>query len=752
MIYTYQIFIKGIVQGVGFRPFIYNLVKDKKLNGIVRNSTKGVEIIVNCDDKKIDFLIEEIQLKAPPLAHILAISYQKITYKKFKDFTILHSEFSEGITLVHPDVATCKDCEAELFDKRNYRYLYPFINCTNCGPRFSIIKALPYDREKTTMKTFEMCERCKKEYSEPENRRFHAEPICCEKCGPNVYYNNYRGIEAIKEIALLIDNGSIVAVKGLGGYHLICDATNNSALVVLREKKRRRSKPFAVMCKNVATLKHYVELSDEEIVILESRESPILVIKKHIEGLSPLVNPIDNNRSIGIMLPYTPVHKLIFSFIKTPFIIATSGNLVDEPISINAESAEEKLNIITRHFLHHTRDIYNRVDDSVVTLIENKIYTIRRARGLAPYPILLSKSRADVAIGLGAHLKNTLCLNIDNFAVVSQFIGDLDSFETISFFDETLDHLLKLYNKKASLYLTDLHPDYYTSGYAANSNVPYKVIQHHLAHFASCMAENNLTDNIIGVIFDGVGLGYDGDIWGGEFFIKMGAFKRVYHLDYYKQAGGDAAAIFPYRMLISYLYKEGLLSSNKEVVQNIFEINNNELSILEYILKNDINAPKTSSMGRLFEGVGSLLLKLKKNEFEAHSAMALEALCVDNLDEFYPFTTEKNIIFIGKLIESIFSDFLKGTSKNLIATKFHNTIAQIILHCCNNIKKLFHLNDVVFSGGVFQNIYLLKRSIKLLREHDFNVFLHSRVPPNDGGISLGQVYFDLMDFKYEQSI
>jgi hydrogenase maturation protein HypF len=599
------------------------------------------------------------------------------------------------------------------------------------------------------MNIFDMCEECNDEYIAPENRRFHAEPICCEKCGPNVYYNNYKGIEAIKKIATLIDEGSIVAVKGLGGYHLICDATNDKSVAFLRDKKRRNNKPFAIMCKNILTLQNYLQLNEEEISLLESRESPIVIIRKKIQFLSPLVNPVDKNKSIGIMLAYTPIHKLLFHFIKTPFIIATSGNIVDEHICISTKSAEDKLKTFTDHFLHHTRDIYNRVDDSVATIVEKKIYTLRRARGLAPYPILLPLEEKNVVVGLGAHFKNTICLNISNFAIVSQYIGDLDSVETITFFQENLNHLLNLYNKKAEVYITDLHPDYYTSTFAANSQIYHKSVQHHLAHMASCMAENNLTDNLIGIVFDGVGLGFDGKIWGGEIFIKEGTFRRIYHLKYYKQPGGDAAAIYPYRMFISYLYEEDLLLKYIDLVKKTFEINNNELTILENILNSGINAPMTSSMGRFFESVGSFLMKLKYNEFEAHTAIALESECVDNLNESYSFSIEKNIINVRDTIENILRDVISEKKINIIATKFHNTVATIIFKSCENIRNIANINDVILSGGVFQNIYLIKKSIKLLQENGFNVFFHSRIPSNDGAISLGQVYYNLMDFTYE---
>jgi hydrogenase maturation protein HypF len=746
---TYKINIEGIVQGVGFRPFVYKLAEKMQLTGQVTNQSNGVEIIVNCNEKEIDTFLESIKRNAPPLAHILSIYRKKVDHMDFHSFSIANSTTTVGITFVPPDVATCKDCERELFDNNNFRFHYLFINCTNCGPRYSIIKGLPYDRDKTTMNIFKMCEKCKEEYSDPTNRRFHAEPVCCESCGPNVYYNDYKAISAVKKIAGLIDGGFIVAVKGIGGYHLMCDAANDNALNLLRISKRRKSKPFALMCKDIATLEKYIDIADEERNLLESREAPIVIIKKQIPSISPLVNPVDCNKSAGIMLPYTPIHKLIFNFVKTPFLVATSGNIADEPICVDVKGAEKKLKIFTHHFLHHTRDIYNRVDDSVVTTVEKKIYTVRRARGLAPYPILLPKESLDVVVGLGGHLKNTLCLNIGRYAIVSQYIGDLDNIEAIDFFHETLYHLLQLHRAKTELFLVDMHPGYYTATFAANSNIPYKSVQHHLAHMASCMAENNLTDNLIGVVFDGVGLGIDGKIWGGEIFIKQGSFKRIYHLKNYKQPGGDAAARFPYRMFISYLYEEKLLFKYIDKIKQVYELDDKELILLENILTHSINTPMTSSMGRLFEGVGSLLCKIKQNEFEAHAALTLESMCIDDVDESYGFTINNNIIYIREILEGLLCDFFSINNLNMIATKFHNTVVKIILKCCENVRDLYGINDVILSGGVFQNIYLIKKSIKVLKENRFNVFFHSRIPPNDGGISLGQVYYDLMGFMYE---
>ena len=748
MWHTYRINIEGIVQGVGFRPFIYKLAEKMQLKGQVSNLSNGVEIIVNCNEKEIDAFLESIKRDAPPLAHILSFSCERIDNREFHSFSIVNSTTTAGITFVPADIATCKDCERELFDSTNVRFQYPFINCVNCGPRYSIIKGLPYDRDRTTMDVFKMCEQCKKEYSDPANRRFHTEPICCESCGPNVYYNDYKGVSAIKKIAALISDGFIVAIKGIGGYHLMCDATNHNALNLLRIRKKRESKPFALMCKDITTLQTYVDITNEERNLLESRESPIVIIKKHISIISPLVNPINQNRSVGVMLPYTPIHKLIFNFVKTPFLVATSGNLVDEPICIDAKGAEKKLNIFTDHFLHHSRDIYNRVDDSVVTTIDKKIYTLRRARGLAPYPILLPKESLRTVVGLGAHLKNTLCVNINKYAIVSQYIGDLDNIETIDFFHETLNHLLQLYKAKAEFFLVDMHPNYYTTTFAAASHIPYRAIQHHLAHMASCMAENNLTDNLIGIVFDGAGLGFDGNIWGGEMFIKQNSFKRAYHLKYYKQPGGDAAAKFPYRMLFSYLYEEKLLSKYIDIIKETYGLVNRELTLLENMLTYSINTPLTSSMGRLFESIGSLLCKIKQNEFEAHAALVLESMCIENIDECYEFAIHNNIINIREMFEGILYDFINVPHVNIIATKFHNTVVQIILKCCEHIRDLHSINDVVLSGGVFQNIYLIKKSIKLLKENDFNVFFHSKIPSNDGGISLGQVYYDLMGYMY----
>jgi hydrogenase maturation protein HypF len=744
---TYSILISGIVQGVGFRPFIYNVAQQLHITGWVKNTPLGIKLNITCSKSILDDFIVQIKTNAPPLSHILTINYREITSKNFTDFQIKTSVPGRGVTLISPDIAICDDCVKELFNINDKRYLFPFINCTNCGPRYSIIRNLPYDRAKTTMDEFELCDDCLKEYIDPLNRRFHAQPVCCHKCGPHIYMGDLQDIEAIKYAAVLIDNGEIIAVKGLGGYHIICDAGNDKVVETLRKFKKRNYKPLAVMCKDIVTLKKYIKLDESYYNLLTSAQAPIVILNQRIKALSKLINTIDN--TTGIMLAYTPLHKILMEFTKTDFIVATSGNIKDEPISIENEDAEKKLSIYTKQILHHNREIFIRVDDSVATLVNKKLYILRRARGFAPYPVLLPKKSARPIMGLGAHLKNTICLGLANYAFVSQYIGDLDNVETIDFFKEVLKYFTNTFNVVPEVYITDLHPDYFTSRWADKTEGKIEKIQHHLSHMSACMAENNLKDNVIGVIFDGVGLGMDSKIWGGEFFVKKNKFKRIYHLEYYKQPGGDSASINPYIMLVGYLYKNKLLQMAIPIIEKSLKVTAKEIDLIVSIIESNINSPETSSMGRLFEAVGSLLSGIKQNEFEAHTAIALEGYCDATIDEYYPYSIENNIIIIADLLFSIIEDLIKNIDKSVIATKFHNTIACMILEICTILRQSYMIKDVVLSGGVFQNKYLLEKTIKLLQDNFFCVFCHSRIPANDGCISLGQVYYNIMNFSFD---
>ncbi len=744
---TCKININGIVQGVGFRPFIYSLAKKYNLNGTVTNTDNGVEIIININDNKINPFVDEIKNNCPPLAHISKIKYEFVEKKDLKDFKIINSQNEGGITFVSPDTAICKDCERELFDKNDRRYLHPFINCTNCGPRYNIIKNIPYDRKTTVMSDFSMCQNCFNEYHNPLNRRFHAQPICCNECGPEVYSGNLRGIDAIKFIAEKINEGEIVAVKGLGGYHIICNATDSKPVEKLRKLKNRFAKPFAIM----ATMNVIKELplSAKEKDFINSPQAPIVIVNWKNNELSDLINPLNNR--IGLMKSYTPLHVLILNFTNTNFIVATSGNLKDEPIVTEEGEAEKKLSKFTKYFLHHNRRIHNGIDDSVATVINDKIYIIRRARGFAPYPVSMPFESKAETVGLGAHLKSTITLQSKNFAFVSQYIGDLDNFETTEFYNKTYEKMCHLFGISPEIAICDYHINYYSSEFAEKSKFKIKKIQHHLAHMFSCMAENGLKDDVIGIIFDGTGLGKDNAIWGGEIFsMKKGQIIRDFYLKYIKQPGGDASAKNPYMMLISYLIHYGLIDKFINFLTTDFGIKANEISLISQMIEKSINSNDTSSMGRFFEAVGSLLSKTKTNEFEGHTAIILESMAekAEDSNESYNFEIKNGEISHKLFLEELAEDFSNGVDKNMIALKFHNTIVEIITECCLTIKNKKKLKNVVLSGGVFQNILLLKKTILKLEENGFDVFIHSKVPTNDGGISLGQIYGNVLNFDY----
>jgi len=736
---AYQITVDGIVQGVGFRPFVYTLAVSMRIKGYVKNSTYGVIIHLECSEQEMENFLKRLKDEAPKNSKILDITIEKTPDLNLKDFTIEKSTPEKGITLIPSDLSICKDCASELFDPSNRRYLYPFINCTNCGPRYSIIKNIPYDRDKTTMANFIMCPDCKKEYLDETDRRFHAQPNCCDICGPSVYLGDLKGVEAIKECASLVDKGEIVAIKGLGGYHLICDARNEEAVNRLRRLKKRKVKPFAVMVKDIKYIEDFItqELKD----FFDSPVAPIVIIDAN-DLLPSSISPV--NKKIGFMKAYTPLHQILFHFLKTDFLIATSGNEKDEPIVIDEKDAENKLNKFTNYFLHHNRPIHTRVDDSVFTIFEDKPYPIRVSRGFAPIPIITGIFYKESYYGAGAGLKSHIALTKGKYSIVSQYIGDLDNAESAEFYEETFEKLTHLFEIDVKKVITDLHPDYYSTifaeKYAEKKGLKTIKLQHHKAHLFSIMAEHRKTDNVIGVIFDGTGLGEDGAIWGGEIFYKKGETNRRFHLKYFRQPGGDAAAKAPYRMLIGYLLQIGMDEQIIEKVENRFN-SKGEVQIIKSIINKSINSPLTSSMGRLFEAIGSILTGVKTNEFEGHAAIALESIAKSTYTGRYDYEINDYEIDISKIIESVISDFFKKIPPEEISFKFHKTIAHIILDCCRIIREETEIDTVLFSGGVFQNILLLKLAGDLLKENGFPPLHHHILPPNDASIALGQVYY-----------
>ena len=727
---TFQIDISGIVQGVGFRPFIYNLAKKHSFNGSVTNTGDGVTIFVNCDDPS--GFISDIRRLAPPLSVISSVTSTEVKHMDYNDFTIDITKNSGGLAFVTPDTAICENCAKEILDPANRRYHYPFTNCTDCGPRYTIIRDMPYDRHKTVMDVFKMCSECQAEYEDPTDRRFHAQPNACERCGPYVSYRDLAGYAAIKHVARLIDSGEIVAVKGLGGYHLMCDAKNDEAVLKLREAKNRPDKPLAVM-----TLPENIDglnATDDEKQLILSSVAPIVVIPDPKADVSPLVSPMSS--SLGIMAAYTPLHILLLDACKTKFVVATSGNMKDEPIAKDKQTAEANLSAFTEHFLHHNREIHNRCDDSLSAVINGAPYILRRARGLAPYPVALPVKGEKCVLGAGAHLKSTVALSKDGYSFVSQYIGDLDEPDTCLFYEETIEKMKKLYGLEPELIIHDIHPTYHSSVYAAESGLTTMTLQHHAAHMLSCMAENGLSDNVLGVILDGTGLSPDRQtIWGGEFLLlKNGSLTREGHLPQVAQPGLDAAAKNPARMLISYMYQFGLLADNMDVIHRQLNIRDKDINLIRSMIDRNINTIQTTSCGRFFESVGALVTGVGTNLFEAHSAMKLEGLCTGSGRSYGPVPP-------CELLSRVLRDLRTGVDQREIAEAFHNSFAEWILAKAYTICENNNVSDIVFSGGVFQNLTLVRKIYYLSKKSGINLHFHKKLSPNDSCISLGQTFF-----------
>jgi len=731
--------VYGIVQGVGFRPFIYRLAKKYNLKGWVLNTSSSVEIEVEGEEDSIKAFINDIQTKKPPLARIERIETEDIHFNNFEDFIIKESKEDSGYQLISPDIAVCSDCLRELFDPNDRRYRYPFINCTNCGPRFTIIEDIPYDRKNTTMKKFKMCRDCEEEYNNPMDRRFHAQPNACPVCGPEVWLEGIEICDPVKETARLLMDGYIVAIKSLGGFHLSCDATSDKTVRILRERKRRGYKPFAIMMENVETVKNYCYLTPEEEMALTSPQAPIVLLKiKNLKDISKEVAP--NNNYLGVMLPYTPLHHLLLSEISFPLVM-TSGNLSEEPICQENEEALRRLEGIADYFLLNNRDIYSRYDDSVLFLIEDKPQITRRARGYAPSPIKLPLNTVET-LSCGGELKNTFCLTKDRYAFVSQHIGDLENMETLEHFTDTLELYKRLFRIEPEVIACDVHPDYLSTRYALQfeGKLPVVRVQHHYAHIVSCMAENSVIDPVIGIALDGSGYGLDGAVWGGEILIAdYSGFERKAHLEYLPMPGGEIAIKKPYRLAIGYLY-----SLFKDIPELPFlkDISKEEIEIIKKQIDKNINTPLTSSMGRLFDTVSSMLNICKESSYEGQPAIELEMAGKDfETDEYYRWEMDsKDGTFIIR-VKSIFEDIIEELGRvpdSLISAKFHNTIAMMIMSIGVLLREETKINRIVLSGGCFQNRRLLRRTISLLREKQFQVMTHHYIPCNDGGISLGQ--------------
>lgn len=749
-----KVIVRGAVQGVGFRPFIYRISGELNLNGYVLNSTAGVMIEVEGEKETLDKFLFSIEKDKPPASIINSLEFSFLDPLGYNEFKILESDSKEKIsTLILPDIAVCDDCKGEMLEPSDRRYLYPFINCTNCGPRFSIIESLPYDRPNTSMKCFEMCDNCKREYNDPANRRFHAQPIACPKCGPQIELWSARGEsllkknEALQRTIELIREGKIIALKGLGGFQLVADASNDAAIRRLRERKKREEKPFALMFPSLDAIKKVCVTDKFEERLLQSSESPIVLLKRNRQPIvlngREIAEPVaPNNPYLGVMLPYTPLHLLLLRELNFP-IVATSANISEEPIVIDEQEALKKLSGIADYYLVHNRPIVRHVDDSIVRIVMNREMVMRRARGYAPLPVTIKTSHVEDStkniLAVGGHLKNTVALKIDNNIFTSQHIGDLSTAESFNTFEKVISDFQTLYNSHDVSAACDLHPDYVSTKFAKEKFIDVIQIQHHEAHVAACRMENQVEGEALGVSWDGTGYGYDGTIWGGEFFITndQGDYRHVAQFKKFQLPGGELAIKEPRRSAIGLLYEVYGYQLFEHEVELLKNFSAQEVSVIRQMLSKKINSPLTSSAGRLFDGVASLLNIKQKLNYEGQAAMMLEYSVDENVHASFPFDIIDGsplIVDWRPIIRQVISENGK-LNNGKISAKFHNTLVEIILE----ITKRSKLKKVVLSGGCFQNAFLLNRTIKKLQENNFNVYWHQRIPPNDGGIAVGQI-------------
>jgi hydrogenase maturation protein HypF len=800
--------VRGAVQGVGFRPFVFRLATGLQLAGWVNNSPQGVFIEVEGRRALLEKFLLRLEVEKPPRSFIQSLEASWLDVAGYTDFEIRESETGGDKTaLILPDIATCPDCLREIFDPANRRYRYPFTNCTHCGPRFSIIESLPYDRANTSMKSFTMCPQCQAEYDDPRDRRFHAQPNACPVCGPRLEFwrsgvrqnadfleaqsqprSAERSYDAVIATAKAIREGKIVAVKGIGGFQLIVDARNEAAVKRLRERKQREEKPFALMFPSLESVKAECEVSPLEERLLRSAECPIVLLRR----LSTLNSQVSTsiapgNPHLGVMLPYTPLHHLLLAELGFP-VVATSGNLSDEPICTDERDALERLHDLADVFLVHNRPIVRHVDDSIVRIMLDRELVLRRARGYAPLPIILNPRLSTLdsrpILAVGAHLKNTVALSVGNQVFISQHIGDLETEPANHAFRRVIADFEKLYEAKPQVIAADLHPDYLSTTYALERRAPARLestarnqaetvlavpqivrVQHHIAHVLSCMAENELSPPALGVSWDGTGYGTDGTIWGGEFFLVTDkTVERAAHLRPFRLPGGERAVKEPRRVALGLLFEIfGDSVFERKDLAPVAAFSKTELAALKTMLAKQLNSPVTTSLGRLFDAVASLVNLRQQMRFEGQAAMELEfALDGVNTDEAYPMRiaecgmrspagedarpatapnselrtpNSKISLDWSPMIEAILSDVQKGVVTGKISAKFHNALAEVVVAVAERIGE----RRVVLSGGCFQNRYLTERTVRRLQAEGFQPYWHQRVPTNDGGIALGQI-------------
>ncbi len=739
-----RIRVDGIVQGVGFRPFVHSLAGRIMLSGFVRNDSRGVVIEVEGAQDRLYEFIGKLQSEAPPLAAIERIESLAIPLAGDGQFEINESDGAgDRDVLIAPDIATCDDCVREIFTPSDRRFRYPFNNCTNCGPRFTIVTGVPYDRPLTTMARFAMCLECVREYSDPLNRRFHAQPVSCPRCGPVLRLIDSGGSsvagDPLRAAAERLRSGEIVAVKGLGGFHLAADATNENAVAALRGRKYREHKPFAVMVRDIAAARELAEIDRAEEQSIMSARRPIVLLRRIADtNLAPSVAPA--NRDIGLMLPYTPIHHLLCAEVARPLVL-TSGNVSDEPIAYLDADAAERLGAIADCFLIHDRPIHIRTDDSVIRLVRGREYLIRRSRGYAPGPLVMPLSARRPILACGAELKSTFCLVKGNRAFVSHHIGDLENYETWRAYVDGIDHFRSLFGIEPQVVAHDLHPEYLSTKYAMErEGVQLIGIQHHHAHVASCLADNQEQGPAIGVALDGLGYGVDSTFWGGEFLVAdLKWFKRVGHFETVSMPGGPAAIKQPWRMAAAYL--DLLFGDSVPEWLEVFQRNSMRWRKVVQLARASINSPVTSSVGRLFDAVAAILGIRDSIDYEGQAAVELEQHAIASETSFYAVNSDPAEVLLLRgtdLVRAVVEDLRDNVPIGIIAARFNNTLAQMIAETCGIVRSRAGQNTVALSGGVFQNMLLLDRTVRTLNERDFRVLIHHNVPTNDGGISLGQ--------------
>ncbi len=739
--------VNGIVQGVGFRPFVFQLAEKYSLTGEVANTSSGVSIHIEGSPDNVAAFEKDLAEKNPPLAYIVEITSKTEALRNHAEFAIVKSKAQAKMsTLISPDVSVCDDCLGEMSTPTDRRFQYPFINCTNCGPRYTIIDDIPYDRPKTSMRHFKMCPLCQAEYEDPVNRRFHAQPNACPDCGPHVeLYDNQkkkisRHAQAVEAAVDLLKAGKILAIKGLGGYHLAADAANTAAVLQLRRRKLREEKPFAIMSRDLESIRRYARVGKEEEKLLTAIQRPIVLLeKKKLNAISEEVAP--RNRYFGVMLPYTPLHYLLLAH-GFDALVMTSGNLSEEPIAIDNDDAFHRLADIADYFLIHNREIYLRSDDSIMRYAAGANRFLRRSRGFVPIPVFL-KDPVPPILACGAELKNTICVTRENKAFLSQHIGDLENLPTYEFLKLTVGHLERILDINPEIIAYDMHPDYLSTRYALELSADHKIqVQHHHAHIVSCMAEHKLEGRVIGLSFDGTGYGTDGAVWGGEILIASEHdFERAGHLAYMPMPGSAAAIKEPWRMAVSYLQDTYGSNFRDLDLPALAGIDTGKVTVISEMITKGINSPLTSSLGRLFDGVAAICGIRQRVNFEGQAAMELEMAAVVDTGTLYEYAWDRGgayRVLPAPIIQGVVDDVAAGKSVGEISARFHRTLIQLFTDLCVVIGRERDLDRVVLSGGVFQNSIMLNGLTRALAEKGFSVFSHQQVPTNDGGISLGQ--------------